>query len=496
MKNSTLYIGGGMRKHLVLSLIPLIDGFCKKKKIKTIIFEKKINNKTISDNIYKNLKSKYRVKYLDQINISKFKAIKYIFHFISFLIIFLLSFFFKKSYLLKKNVKWEFKQALHCYWDTSIINNKFKLDEVELKSRIITCLQISRKLLDYISLRINGINYAFLGHFVYSERFLFTMLRSKNVKTYRYNGCILIQQERNFDRDSKFIDKKLYNKSFKIFSKRKIDNYWQDLKRGYSKNEEVNFAAKIKSKNKKHKLLNANVIMLHIFKDSSFDNIDVKRIFPDYYTWVLETLKIIRDSNETWILRKHPSSDRWGENQKKIINDMLKKVFGEKKPKNILFEENFRSNMEQFKLSKRIITYSGSSHLEAACVGSKPIVISDVVLTQYSKNLVFKPKTYEEYRELLLTRNKKHFSLKKKETNMPKRILFLLHNFLDLSEDTGCSFVFRGDPKHKFASVLKKVKKKIKLNNKYLYDLGYNLSNFYKQAINKKYFNKMLNEKN
>ena len=32
MKKNALYIGGGMSKHLVLSLIPVIDGFCKKKK--------------------------------------------------------------------------------------------------------------------------------------------------------------------------------------------------------------------------------------------------------------------------------------------------------------------------------------------------------------------------------------------------------------------------------------------------------------------------------
>ena len=34
MKNNTLYIGGSIRPHLVLSLIPIIDGFCKKKKYK------------------------------------------------------------------------------------------------------------------------------------------------------------------------------------------------------------------------------------------------------------------------------------------------------------------------------------------------------------------------------------------------------------------------------------------------------------------------------
>ena len=56
--------------------------------------------------------------------------------------------------------------------------------------------------------------------------------------------------------------------------------------------------------------------MLHIFKDSPFTNIDRNRIFADYYVWVLETLKIISQSKEKWVIRKHPSADRWGEDQK------------------------------------------------------------------------------------------------------------------------------------------------------------------------------------
>ena len=190
--------------------------------------------------------------------------------------------------------------------------------------------------------------------------------------------------------------------------------------------------------------------MLHIFKDSSFDDIDIKRIFPDYYSWVVETLKIVKDSKETWILRKHPSADRWGENQKKIINDIFNDVFDGKKPQNIFFEENSRSNMKQFKISKRIVTYSGSSHLEAACLGIKPIVISNVGLIKFNKNLVFKPKNISEYKKLLLSHNKNHFLLSKGQTILPKRIIFLLQNVVNFTEDTGCIHIFRSDPKNLF----------------------------------------------
>ena len=496
MKNSTIYIGGGIRPHLILSLLPIIDGFCKKQNIQTIIFERDVNTLLKSNILYKNLKSKYIIKNLEQLGLNKIYFIKYIFTGIFFLSFYLLSFFFKKKYLLSKKISWIPKQILHSYWDAGIINNKYELDRIELKSRVISCIQISRKFLDFLILKSNGINYAYLGHLVYSERFLFALLRYINVKTYRFNGSILIKQDKNSDRDSKYLDKKIYRKSLKMIPKERIDKYWKNLKKGSSKNEEVNFAAKIKSKKKKYNSININVIMLHIFKDSSFDDIDTKRIFPDYYTWVVETLKIIKESKEIWILRKHPSADRWGENQKKIIKNLLKDIFGKQKPNNIFFEENSRSNMEQFKISKRIVTYSGSSHLEATCLGIKPIVISDVGLMKFDKNLVFKPKNYKEYRKLLLSYNKSHFSLTKKQAILPKRIIFLLQNVVNFSEDTGCTHIFRNDPEHIFKQVFNRIKKKIKTNYDFLYDLGYNIDLNYQQGINKKYFYRFINEEN
>ena len=138
--------------------------------------------------------------------------------------------------------------------------------------------------------------------------------------------------------------------------------------------------------------------MLHIFKDSPFTNIDRNRIFADYYVWVLETLKIISQSKEKWVIRKHPSADRWGEDQKKIINEIFFKIFRDKIPKNIVFENNEKSNLSQLRLAKRLVTFSGNSHLEAACFGIKPIIISKTTLCSFEKELYFKPQTYTDYK--------------------------------------------------------------------------------------------------
>ena len=53
-----------------------------------------------------------------------------------------------------------------------------------------------------------------------------------------------------------------------------------------------------------------------------------------------------------------------------------------------------------------------------------------------------------------LRKNRKDILIKKVSSKIANKIRNFFLN--DECEDTGCSFVFRGDPKHKFASVLKK----------------------------------------
>ena len=86
-----------------------------------------------------------------------------------------------------------------------------------------------------------------------------------------------------------------------------------------------------------------------------------------------------------------------------------KKVFGNHHPKNIKFEENLRSNIDQYKNTKRLVTFSGNSHLEAACFGIKPIIISNTTLCDFGKKFYFKPKRIDHYQNLLLNGEEKKF---------------------------------------------------------------------------------------
>ena len=86
--------------------------------------------------------------------------------------------------------------------------------------------------------------------------------------------------------------------------------------------------------------------------------------------------------------------------------------------------------------------------------------------------------------------------LTKNQVILPKRIIFLLQNVVNFSEDTGCTHIFRNDPEYIFKLVFNRIKKKIKTNYDFLYDLGYNIDLNYQQGINKKYFYRFINEEN
>ena len=209
--------------------------------------------------------------------------------------------------------------------------------------------------------------------------------------------------------------------------------------------EDTRIAARSKNKfqQKKYK----NILMLHIFKDSPFNFIDRDRIFADYYHWVEKTLEILCESKETWIIRIHPNAKRWGENSEKIFNLIYRRVVAKtgKKP-NIIFDNKKISNIQIFKTARKIVTFSGTPHIEAVCFGIKPIVISHVTLSVISEKLVLKPKSIKEYKSLILkNKNEKIFKSKKNLGDFAKKILFIVENTLSFQKQLDLRIIYRSD---------------------------------------------------
>ena len=146
MGDKSLYLGGGFREHQILYMIPIIDGICSRKKISSIIFEKKIPKKILKNKIFGNFFKKYQISSIEKLS-KKQNILIFFTNMILFTIIFFcLSFFVNRKVLIKKHHSWFKNQMFHAIWDSGIINNKKKLEGIELKSRIKTAFFLTRQI--------------------------------------------------------------------------------------------------------------------------------------------------------------------------------------------------------------------------------------------------------------------------------------------------------------------------------------------------------------
>ena len=92
------------------------------------------------------------------------------------------------------------------------------------------------------------------------------------------------KQPENFDESWSILkDKKNMNKILSEISDEEAEKYWNRRLSGKGKVYESNIINKFNNKNLETDI---NVIMLHVFRDSSFNFIDNERIFCDYIDWI------------------------------------------------------------------------------------------------------------------------------------------------------------------------------------------------------------------
>ena len=173
----------------------------------------------------------------------------------------------------------------------------------------------------------------------------------------------------------------------------------------------------------------------------------------------------------------------------KILNKVIRKTG--LKP-NIIFDRKKISNLNIFKHSKRIVTFSGTPHIEAVCFGVKPIVISDVTLSVISKEMVYKPKNITSYENIILSnKNLSILRSKKKEIDLAKKILFITENTLSFQKQLNLKLIYRSDRKSKLISNFIKTKNKLddpRIKMKLLESINY-LNTSYKRSMNWKFIN-------
>jgi hypothetical protein len=474
-----IYVGGGFTNEQLLWILPIIFNFAKLEKIKEIIFHDKIDlNKIFID---KDLYLNFNIKFL---NFSISKKIFFLLRYpvINFKHLAKMILNLKKKNLLNKKISWEISQCLHGVWDQiNLRSNNYK--DFSFRDLIIVlCKGFYKYELGNFLYKAN-VRISFLSHSVYSERFLIANFRKKNIKIF----CQAVNNihKQNIKKDTSWSD--VQKKFFFYFYQKKtlIEYYFYQRSKGKGNYKTANLS--ISKKNKQVLKKKFNVIFLHIFRDSPFNVIDRSRIFLDYYDWIVKTLEIIKDSSEYWIIKLHPASSRWGEDQKSILNQIFKDVFKSNKlPNNISIVANEFNNIYLMKNANKIITFSGTSHLESICLGKKPIIIINSPSEKFIKNSFYKCKKISDYKRILLT--PKNINLKKSAHNIYKAkvFLFIRENFNSLTHVINSNETYRKDSLKKKLNSFINVKKNLLKNKFFFFELAKMLHNNSSHTVNYK----------
>ena len=450
--------------------------YCNINNIKNIIFENEISEEIIN--------SKYLKKEFKNFNII-IKNKNY------FLLVLEFIFYYSFNFILDiKNNKNFKKQFDHSFSDTCRLKNNKNIYNIsfftKIKSILILFSQytfINKLLKNYF------INDIFYGHSVYQYRLTLALFKNKKTNFFVQANNSLYKTNINNEVRWDFLDP--YKNKFisKIIVKNKILAYWNRRNKGYSQYEDFNISSKFKNNLNIGKKL--NIVMLHIFQDSPFNYVDKKKIFFDYFHWLRHTIKVLNQSEETWFLKFHPNALRWGEDSKKIFFDFLKYEKITMK-NNIKFIENI-SNLSIFNNLSKLITFSGTSGLEAIAYGVKPICISRI--THHSSILnkqYFLPRSTNAYDKLIFKKPDFFKLSNQKYKYEAKKLIYIRENVLTLNPNFTSKNIYRGDSIKYQNKQFNKMKNDISNNHKYLNKLGESIAK--KQIfISKEFGNKLLN---
>ena len=465
MKN-TVYVGGGFSQDQLIWIIPIVCEKYKGTNINKIIFEELPDKNILKNNRLKKYLNEYEIINQKDLEVLKNKYIKYLYiFFIYFFKILKFIFVVKKNKIINKK-NWFENQFNHAFWDICLKKIKDGKLEPSLSDRFFSILQCCYYLQLSKILVKNGVSEVFLGHSVYQSRIMLAYFRLlKNIKIFTQAAFNIQRQELNKDIPWHYVSKKKILLIKKKINKSVVINYFTKRKKGKGNYHDANFASL--SSVQKLKYNKFNTVFLHVFRDSPFNVIDNKRIFLDYFEWFQRTLSIIKESNEIWLIRLHPSHKRWGEDQIKTIKAFFYKNLGTIRSKNIILCDQKISNNYLIKKSNKILTYSGSVQIESACFGKKVITIMPNYRNLNLKNTIT-PKNFKEYKKILLldeTKFKKLSFLNKNQILTSKYILFIRENIHYLKKDLNGFEILRKDSdkikKENFNLIFQQINKNI-----------------------------------
>lgn len=465
LKNKIFYIGGDYNNNGLSWWLPIFLSYCKERKIKTILFQSRdISNLILNDKNMNFFIKGFKFVFLDDLlPFWATKKIKWLRSPLKALNLFFMTF---QDY---KNFKDQnLKQMIMSIIDKSF--RDYKQTKLKLNKLVIlkNCFQSAYYiwLSNFLS---NRVSEAVLSHSVYLNRITILDFKKNKIPTFHVNNFIIYKQSLNHtDFSWLVVNEKIYNKYKKIIFKDRSLRYWQQRIKGRSKYDNANLALNGKSF-VNSKILKANFIFLHVFKDSPYSWIKnyKNQLFNHYSDWLINTIHILKESNEKWYIKFHPLSNIYGENVEQLKND-INFVIG--KSKNIEILKYKIPNKEIFKNCKKLVTYSGTASLEYAAFGKKPIVVYPNILTERAPKCVYFPNSMKEYKKLLL--NSLNNKLSKIYTNRAQDLIYMRDLILSSQNDVEGSRIYQTTNKNIINKDIKKILSNLKKNKSYYQKYG------------------------
>ena len=192
-----LLVCGGYIPSQMLYLIPIISGYCKKKKISTILFNDSIPSSVKKNKLVLKELDKFNVVFLNDIfSLKKVNLLQ------KFYLIFkslFLSIILSRESLLN-NFSWSFNQLMHSIWDLSMLNSKKEDLSPSFFSKLKASHKVNRDM--YIlgkAVQDYKIDTTFIGHTVYQDRGKLITLREKSDKIFAYANFCFYRLPKTYD---------------------------------------------------------------------------------------------------------------------------------------------------------------------------------------------------------------------------------------------------------------------------------------------------------
>lgn len=168
------------------------------------------------------------------------------------------------------------------------------------------------------------------------------------------------------------------------------------------------------------------VIMAHCFSDSP--HCSGKYIYKDYYEWLVETLKIVKElDNVNWIVKPHPCRKYYGE------NGIVENLFKEYKSSSLYWmPDEYSANMIPI-FADAIITVSGTGGLEFSCCGVPCINLGNPFYSYYGISI--NVNSVAEYKKILRNLHRIR-CLSEEKIKKAKEILYLYSKISGFSNDS------------------------------------------------------------